>query len=219
LTFLVRQKRKLKHVDQRCLVAALEDGLEGTAAQAQHQVHRALLLDVVVGEGAAVLQLLAREDEALLVGGDALGSLSWILAFTASMVSEDSTSRVIVLPVRVLTKTCISRAFWSISILPTDSRHLKSLLSAALRLPPPQLGTHSGALAARPRSTRDPTGDTRREGQKRRSQSGAAAIPWQSEWWHSASVETAGQGQQQGRRRGCCGAVLKREHSLLEKAS
>ena len=32
----------------------------------------ALLLDVVVGEGAAVLQLLAREDEALLVGGDAL---------------------------------------------------------------------------------------------------------------------------------------------------
>ena len=32
----------------------------------------ALLLDVVVGEGAAVLQLLAREDEALLVRGDAL---------------------------------------------------------------------------------------------------------------------------------------------------
>ena len=31
-----------------------------------------LLLDVVVGKGAAVLQLLASEDEALLVGGDAL---------------------------------------------------------------------------------------------------------------------------------------------------
>ena len=31
----------------------------------------ALLLDVVVGEGAAILQLLAREDEALLVGRDA----------------------------------------------------------------------------------------------------------------------------------------------------
>ncbi len=31
-----------------------------------------LLLDVVVGEGAAVLELLAGEDEALLVGGDAL---------------------------------------------------------------------------------------------------------------------------------------------------
>ena len=42
-----------------------------SAAQAQHQVQRALLLDVVVGESAAVLQLLARKDEALLVGGDA----------------------------------------------------------------------------------------------------------------------------------------------------
>ena len=31
-----------------------------------------LLLDVVVGEGAAVLKLLASEDEALLIGRDAL---------------------------------------------------------------------------------------------------------------------------------------------------
>ena len=55
----------------------LQQNVEGThdllaTAQPQHQVQRALLLDVVVGESAAVLQLLAGEDEALLVWGDAL---------------------------------------------------------------------------------------------------------------------------------------------------
>ena len=42
------------------------------AAQAEHQVEGRLLLDVVVRERAAVLELLAREDQALLVGRDAL---------------------------------------------------------------------------------------------------------------------------------------------------
>ena len=41
-------------------------------AQAQDEVEGALLLDVVVGEGAAILELLAGKDEALLVWGDAL---------------------------------------------------------------------------------------------------------------------------------------------------
>jgi hypothetical protein len=42
------------------------------AAQAQHQVQRGLFLDVVVGQRAAVFQLLACKDQALLVGRDAL---------------------------------------------------------------------------------------------------------------------------------------------------
>ena len=49
--------------------------MKHAAAQAQNQVYSALLLDVVVGEGVAVLQLLAREDEALLVGTSAVTGL------------------------------------------------------------------------------------------------------------------------------------------------
>ena len=50
----------------------LERGLDDTTAQAEDKVQRALLLDVVVAEGPAVLKLLAGKDEALLVRRNAL---------------------------------------------------------------------------------------------------------------------------------------------------
>jgi hypothetical protein len=49
----------------------LDEDLHATA-QAEHEVQGRLLLDVVVRESAAVLELLASEDQALLVWGDAL---------------------------------------------------------------------------------------------------------------------------------------------------
>ena len=60
---------RLPRAGQGGLVGSLN---EPSATQAEHQVQRRFLLDVVVGEGAAVLELLAREDQALLVRRDAL---------------------------------------------------------------------------------------------------------------------------------------------------
>ena len=51
---------------------SLQRGLDDTTTQAEDQVQGGLLLDVVVREGAAVLKLLAGEDQTLLVRGDAL---------------------------------------------------------------------------------------------------------------------------------------------------
>jgi hypothetical protein len=51
---------------------SLERGLNETAAETEDQVESRLLLNIVVRESAAILELLASEDQALLVRGDAL---------------------------------------------------------------------------------------------------------------------------------------------------
>ena len=48
----------------------LERGLNDTTAETEDQVEGRLLLDVVVRKGAAVLELLAGEDQTLLVWGN-----------------------------------------------------------------------------------------------------------------------------------------------------
>ena len=145
------------------------DGLAGqgldkdlhTTTKAEDEMKGALLLDVVVGEGAAIFELLARENETLLVRGNALlvldlgldvvcPFLSAPIPFPRSplfklyvrcvvlrssidqgygcvpMVSEDSTSRVIVLPV-----TAVALA-WFQQIHRWDATYGSSRRSACL---------------------------------------------------------------------------------------
>lgn len=65
------------HLDLLALMLDLLGGvvsllltLLGTSTQTEHEVESGLLLNVVVAEGTAVLELLAGKDQALLVRGD-----------------------------------------------------------------------------------------------------------------------------------------------------
>jgi hypothetical protein len=50
-----------------------------TTSQSEKKVKGALVLDVVVGERATILQLFAGKDESLLVGGDSFFVLNFLL--------------------------------------------------------------------------------------------------------------------------------------------
>lgn len=54
-----------------------------TTTETKHEVEGGLLLDVIVRKGASILELLASEDETLLVGGD---SLMYVLFFDAKKI-------------------------------------------------------------------------------------------------------------------------------------
>merc|ERR1719487_846442 len=68
---VVNRVRRLNLKGDRLASKGLDEDLHATT-KAEHKVEGRLLLDVVVREGAAVLELLAREDQALLVRRDAL---------------------------------------------------------------------------------------------------------------------------------------------------
>ena len=72
------------------------DLTDTAATESEHQVEGGLLLNVVVGESAAILELLASEDQSLLIGGNTLfvldlgpkkrsiQTLGWVLRVGAS---------------------------------------------------------------------------------------------------------------------------------------
>jgi hypothetical protein len=66
-----KQKKLRYHEDPRYTnVVGLFLSLLGTTTKTEDQVKCGFLLDVVVAEGTTILELLASEDQALLVGGD-----------------------------------------------------------------------------------------------------------------------------------------------------
>merc|ERR1719409_1193627 len=71
-----RRRRTRCRVDELVLLVLASKGEQGrvddSSTQAQDQVQGRLFLDVVILECAAILELLASEDQTLLIRGDAL---------------------------------------------------------------------------------------------------------------------------------------------------
>jgi len=79
-----------------------------TTSESEDEMEGGFLLDVVVGEGSSVFELLTGEDKSLLIGWDALLVLDLSLdVFDGVGWLDLKSDRVIVFPVRVLTKICM----------------------------------------------------------------------------------------------------------------
>ena len=63
----------------KCLGQSGKGRVVNSTTKAEDEVQGGLLLDIVVGEGSAVLELLSSEDETLLIRGDSLLVLDFLL--------------------------------------------------------------------------------------------------------------------------------------------
>lgn len=84
LLHLVNGVRRLDFQSNRLAGQGLDEDLHASA-QAQHQVQRGFLLDVVVGQSTTIIQLLSGKDQALLVRGNTLLVLHLLLNLVDSI--------------------------------------------------------------------------------------------------------------------------------------
>merc|ERR1712179_350967 len=93
------------HIMLDTTIIIVEPQILVSSSQSEHKMKGALLLDVVVRKSSSILKLLSGKDQPLLVWGNSLLVLNLGLDIFNGV--RWLTSRVMVLPVRVLTKICI----------------------------------------------------------------------------------------------------------------